>query len=81
MHGLLFISFSLAKMGYFSQINIYSPGIGLSVRKGKELGKYTDGYTGYVHRDMAQDAVSVFHFLHIINGRSGVFVLIYMPYR
>jgi hypothetical protein len=54
--------------------------VGLGASKGRELGKYADGYTGYVH--MAQDAVSVFHFLHIIDGRSsGVLVLIYIPYR
>jgi hypothetical protein len=53
---------------------------GLGASKGRELGKYADGYTGYVH--MAQDAVSVlFHFPHMINGRSGVLVLKYIPYR
>ncbi|KAG1756233.1 uncharacterized protein EDB91DRAFT_1091342 [Suillus paluster] len=36
------------------QTNIYAQGVGLGASKGKELGKYTDGYAGYVH--MAQDA-------------------------
>jgi hypothetical protein len=79
MHGLLFLSLSLAETRYSSQTNIYAQGVGLGARKGRELGKYADGYTGYVH--MAQDAVSIFHFLHIINGRSSVLVLIYIPYR
>jgi RNA-binding protein 5/10 len=57
---LLFLSFSLAKTRYSSQTNIYAQGVGLGASKGRELGKYADGYTGYVH--MAQDAVSVFHF-------------------
>jgi len=36
------------------QTNIYAQGVGLGASKGRELGKYTDGYAGYVH--MAQDA-------------------------
>ena len=40
-----------------SQTAIYAQGVGLGASKGKEIGKYADGYTGYVH--MAQDAVSV----------------------
>jgi hypothetical protein len=79
MHGLLFLSLLLAETRYSSQTNIYAQGVGLGASKGRQLGKYADGYTGYVH--MAQDAVSVFRFPHIINGRSGVFVLIYIPYR
>ena len=59
---LLFLNLSLAKTRYSSQTNIYAQGVGLGVSKGRELGKYADGYTGYVH--MAQDA---FHFLHITN--------------
>lgn len=39
-----------------SQTAIYAQGVGLGASKGKELGKYADGYSGYVH--MAQDAVS-----------------------
>jgi hypothetical protein len=31
MYGLLFISFSLAKMGYFSQTNIYAQGVKLEL--------------------------------------------------
>jgi hypothetical protein len=33
---------------------IYAQGAGLGASKGKEIGKYADGYSGYVH--MAQDA-------------------------
>lgn len=39
-----------------SQTAIYAQGVGLGASKGKEIGKYGDGYSGYVH--MAQDAVS-----------------------
>ncbi|KAG5338692.1 hypothetical protein C0989_006587 [Termitomyces sp. Mn162] len=38
------------------QTAIYAQGAGLGASKGKEVGKYADGYSGYVH--MAQDAVS-----------------------
>ena len=40
-----------------SQTAIYAQGVGLGASKGKEIGKYEGGYSGYVH--MAQDAVSV----------------------
>lgn len=40
----------------YSQTAIYAQGVGLGASKGKELGKYAEGYSGYVH--MAQDAVS-----------------------
>lgn len=36
------------------QTAMYAQGAGLGASKGKELGKYPDGYSGYVH--MAQDA-------------------------
>ncbi|KAH7915965.1 hypothetical protein BJ138DRAFT_1229047 [Hygrophoropsis aurantiaca] len=36
------------------QTAIYTQGVGLGASKGKEIGKYAEGYTGYVH--MAQDA-------------------------
>ncbi|KAI0702329.1 hypothetical protein BC835DRAFT_1321578 [Cytidiella melzeri] len=36
------------------QTAIYAAGVGLGASKGKEIGKYTEGYTGYVH--MAQDS-------------------------
>ncbi|KAL6307896.1 hypothetical protein BKA93DRAFT_766391 [Sparassis latifolia] len=36
------------------QTAIYAQGVGLGASKGKEIGKYADGYAGYVH--MAQDA-------------------------
>ncbi|KAG5645840.1 hypothetical protein DXG03_005182 [Asterophora parasitica] len=39
------------------QTAIYEQGAGLGASKGKEIGKYAQGYSGYVH--MAQDAVSV----------------------
>ena len=41
----------------YRQTAIYTAGAGLGASKGKEIGKYTEGYSGYVH--MAQDAVSV----------------------
>ena len=34
---------------------MYAEGVGLGASKGKEVGKYGDGYSGYV--SMAQDAV------------------------
>ncbi|KAL4064306.1 hypothetical protein V8B97DRAFT_1950461 [Scleroderma yunnanense] len=36
------------------QTAIYAQGVGLGASKGKELGKYAEGYSGYVH--MVQDA-------------------------
>ncbi|EGO21762.1 hypothetical protein SERLADRAFT_474611 [Serpula lacrymans var. lacrymans S7.9] len=36
------------------QTAIYAQGVGLGASKGKEIGKYADGYSGYVH--MVQDA-------------------------
>ncbi|KAF8633727.1 hypothetical protein AX17_004384 [Amanita inopinata Kibby_2008] len=36
------------------QTAIYAQGVGLGASKGKDIGKYTEGYSGYVH--MAQDA-------------------------
>jgi len=33
---------------------VYAQGVGLGASKGKELGKYAEGYSGYVH--MAQEA-------------------------
>jgi RNA-binding protein 5/10 len=39
-----------------SQTAIYAQGVGLGASKGKEIGKYAEGYSGYVN--MAQDAVS-----------------------
>jgi len=36
------------------QTAIYAQGVGLGASKGKEIGKYAEGYTGYVN--MAQDA-------------------------
>jgi hypothetical protein len=39
-----------------SQTAIYAQGVGLGASKGKEIGKYAEGYTGYVQQ--AQEAVS-----------------------
>ena len=39
-----------------SQTAIYAQGVGLGASKGKEVGKYAEGYTGYVQQ--AQEAVS-----------------------
>jgi len=36
------------------QTAIYAQGVGLGASKGRELGKYTEGYSGYVN--MVQDA-------------------------
>ncbi|PFH47056.1 hypothetical protein AMATHDRAFT_68521 [Amanita thiersii Skay4041] len=36
------------------QTAIYAQGVGLGAGKGKDIGRYTEGYSGYVH--MAQDA-------------------------
>ena len=41
---------------FTSQTAIYAQGVGLGASKGKELGKYAEGYSGYVN--MVQDAVS-----------------------
>jgi hypothetical protein len=54
---LVFFWLGAAEARDFSQTSIYAQGVGLGASKGRELGKYTDGYAGYVH--MAQDAVSV----------------------
>ena len=40
----------------YRQTSVYAAGAGLGASKGKDITKYTEGYTGYVH--MAQDAVS-----------------------
>lgn len=39
-----------------SETAIYAQGVGLGASKAKEIGKYTEGYSGYVN--MVQDAVS-----------------------
>ena len=43
----------------FSETAIYAQGVGLGASKGKELGKYTEGFSNYVH--MVQDAVSAIY--------------------
>ena len=40
----------------YSQTAIYASGVGLGASKGKEVGKYQEGYAGYVN--MAKDSVS-----------------------
>ncbi|OJA11824.1 hypothetical protein AZE42_07787, partial [Rhizopogon vesiculosus] len=50
--------------------NIYAQGAGLGASKGRELGKYNEGYTGYVH--MAQDT---------LRANCGAFVLVCVLYR
>jgi hypothetical protein len=45
---------------YISETAVYSPGMGLGASKGKDIGKYTDGFSSYVH--MAQDSVTLFPF-------------------
>ncbi|KAI0050018.1 hypothetical protein FA95DRAFT_1514751 [Auriscalpium vulgare] len=52
------------------QTAIYATGVGLGASKGKEIGKYQDGYTGYVH--MAKDAVSRFPGLYCRDWNSRV---------
>lgn len=39
-----------------SKTEIFAAGVGLGASKGREVGKYGEGYSGYV--SMAQDAVS-----------------------
>ena len=39
-----------------SQTAIYATGVGLGASKGKEVGKYQEGYAGYVN--MVKDSVS-----------------------
>ena len=46
---------------FFSETAIYAQGAGLGASKGKELSKYTEGFSNYVH--MVQDAVSVILFI------------------
>ena len=41
-----------------SQTAIYASGVGLGASKGKEVGKYQEGYAGYVN--MVKDSVSYF---------------------
>src|SRR5712672_3094394 len=41
----------------YSQTAIYASGVGLGASKGKEVGKYQEGYAGYVN--MVKDSVSL----------------------
>lgn len=50
----------MVKLTMHSQTAIYAQGVGLGASKGKEIGKYESGYSGYVH--MAQDAVSASYY-------------------
>lgn len=40
---------------------VFTPGAGLGASKGKDIGKYAEGFSSYVH--MVQDSVSTPHFL------------------
>ena len=46
----------ILKASRYSQTAIYASGVGLGASKGKEVGKYQEGYTGYVN--MVKDSVS-----------------------
>ena len=52
-----------------SQTAIYAQGVGLGASKGKEIGKYADGYTGYVQQ--AQEAVSASLYEILTAGGNG----------
>lgn len=52
----VFLVVVIVRLIVLSQTAIYAQGVGLGASKGKEIGKYESGYSGYVH--MAQDAVS-----------------------
>ena len=55
-HVRSYISHERSLIVIDSHTAIYAQGVGLGASKGKEIGKYAEGYSGYVH--MAQDAVS-----------------------
>lgn len=46
----------MLKRGFYRQTAIYATGVGLGASKGKEVGKYQEGYAGYVN--MVKDSVS-----------------------
>ena len=46
----------MLKCGFCRQTAIYATGVGLGASKGKEVGKYQEGYAGYVN--MVKDSVS-----------------------
>ena len=49
-------SLVLMRAGVYRQTAIYATGVGLGATKGKEVGKYQEGYAGYVN--MVKDSVS-----------------------
>ena len=49
-------SFGAEARGVCRQTAIYATGVGLGATKGKEVGKYQEGYAGYVN--MVKDSVS-----------------------
>jgi hypothetical protein len=53
----------ILKASRYRQTAIYASGVGLGASKGKEVGKYQEGYTGYVN--MVKDSVS--HYPHILS--------------
>ena len=42
---------------FYSETAVYTAGAGLGASKGKDIGKYAEGFSSYSH--MAQDAVSL----------------------
>lgn len=51
-----FVRYDPKGRSVYSQTAIYASGVGLGASKGKEVGKYQEGYTGYVN--MVKDSVS-----------------------
>jgi len=47
----------LANLHSYSKTAIYAEGVGLGASKGKDIGKLTEGYSGYLA--MAQDSVRI----------------------
>jgi hypothetical protein len=57
MYSFHWYSCLISLTAFSSQTAIYAQGVGLGASKAKEMGKYAEGYSGYVH--MVQDVVSV----------------------
>jgi len=53
---LILESISFYVFFFSSETAVYAPGAGLGASKGKDVGKYAEGFSSYVH--MAQDSVS-----------------------
>ena len=54
--SVFFVRYDTEGRLVYSQTAIYASGVGLGASKGKEVGKYQEGYTGYVN--MVKDSVS-----------------------